>query len=595
MDGHFLEGVVDEVRIYNRALTPEEIQALYLRHVDRVVNVGSSQNIQVDAYYEYDKTAFSGTVNLNDTASKSTVGKYGFKVSSISDNNYGLTTFTTGETTIIWDRVKVSSLTASDTRTNVDSSVNIDATLIYEYDSAAVTDGSVSIEGVSATHQGSGVWRITQSKSTVQSITYDSISCSGNTYGITVVNMNGKSVTVIWDRIEIYYEVIDDSRVNIGDSIEFRVKARLDYDNHPLGSGDSLTANTGSMTWDGANGWFEVSRTENTVTSYTFTVTAGNEATYGITAIYVAVSNPTGIWDRVKIVSGGFTDNRVDIGSSTTVYFEVRYEYDNALVTDGSVYINETAATYVPANSRWELSVSKSSVGEWAYGVSSVSGNTYGITVINNVAGYKNCIWDRLEIYEISASDTRINVGASFELRYKIRYDYDDVIFDDSKGTVSGFTWDDTNGYWKKTVTGSSSVTSTNYDENYISITDSTYGLTVKTDVAGVNVITDKVRIYFEQINDARVNVGDDIEFRVKALLLYDNHPLGSGDTITANFGTLTWDSSNNWFDGTYSKSTVSDYTFTISSVSEATYGITVFEINVTNPTGVWDNGTGLS
>ena len=293
------------------------------------------------------------------------------------------------------------------------------------------------------------------------------------------------------------------------------------------------------------------------------------------------------IVDRIQVSYYQVDDDRVNIGTDVNIKAKLEYEYDLADVTTGSFTINGITASYV-GNGKWQITDSSSTVTSKTY--NNVQGNDGSlVNVVNQNGKSTTVIWDRFEFVLVSANDTRINVGENFELRYRIRYDYDDVIFDSSKGSVSGFTWDSANQWWEKVVTGSSSVTSTNYDETYIDITDSTYGITAKQDVAGVNVITDQISVYYEAINDSRVNVNDPIEFRVKAKLKYDNHELGAGDTVNANFGALSYDTSNGWFDGSYSKSEVGDYTFTISSITESSYGITSFTIDTSNPVGIWD------
>jgi len=482
-DGHITIGrwatyyqncIIDEVRVYNRSLTEQEIKELY---------EGAYSNTTGLVLY------LSGKMNGSTIYDESGQGNHGTIYGAVPDQN------SRPSPRVIWDRIKVNAMTASDTRTDINSAVNVDATLVYEYDGSTVTDGTVTIEGITASHQGSGVWRISPSKSTVQAVTYNSIACSGNSYGITAVNMNGQSVTVIWDRLELYWAGASDTRIDVGGTSEIRFKVRYDYDDEVFDSNDgSLSIGGISATWDATNGWWEAT-----------------------------ITHPSSVTSTL-----------------------------------------------------------------WDYNDMSFTDNKYGITVKTGTASV-SVITDKFEIVSVTASDTRINVGGTFELRYKIRYDYDDVTFDSSKGSVSGFTWDATNEWWEKTVTGSSSVTSTNYDETYISITDNTYGLTVKQDVAGVNVITDRIEVYYEALDDSRVDVNSNIEFRVKARLDYDNHELGSEDSIIANFGSLTWDATNGWFDGVRSQSSVGSYTFTVSSASESTYGITAIWINTDDPTGIWD------
>jgi hypothetical protein len=102
--------------------------------------------------------------------------------------------------TVIWDRVKVNSLTASKARLDVGATVTLSVQLIYEYDGAYISSGTFTLNGLALTYSGSnGVWTATDSKNTAQSVTYNSVAGTEGTYGLTAVNMNGKSVTVIWD------------------------------------------------------------------------------------------------------------------------------------------------------------------------------------------------------------------------------------------------------------------------------------------------------------------------------------------------------------------------------------------------------------
>jgi len=69
---------------------------------DYRINVGEVANINVSAYYAYDGAPFKGTYTFNDTLTKSIVGRYGYTISSITDNNYGLTVFECNAVSIIF-------------------------------------------------------------------------------------------------------------------------------------------------------------------------------------------------------------------------------------------------------------------------------------------------------------------------------------------------------------------------------------------------------------------------------------------------------------------------------------------------------------
>ncbi|MHA1742729.1 MAG: LamG-like jellyroll fold domain-containing protein, partial [Candidatus Heimdallarchaeota archaeon] len=198
-------GFIDEVRIYNRALSPEEIKALYLRGVDRVVEVGSSQNIQVDAYYEYDGGPFSGSITLNDTLTKDTVGKYGFKVASVTDDNYGLTAFTTGETTIIWDRIKIISSGVVDFTIDVDVGGKIWYYAVYEYDNSTFDDscGVLYVNGFEMTWNGEK-WIYAFPYSTEgNQITFHITGVLDSQYGLTEINNQVGDIIINWATMTI--------------------------------------------------------------------------------------------------------------------------------------------------------------------------------------------------------------------------------------------------------------------------------------------------------------------------------------------------------------------------------------------------------
>jgi len=428
-----------------------------------------------------DTTLVNGAFSINDVTAESTVGSYSYTVECNHMASAG------SFDSVIVDKVQVQSYTVADLRVNINDNVNIDVLLYYDYDNTQVTDGTVTINTISAAHQGSGTWRITQSKSTVQGVTYDTVTASGNTHGITTVDQNSKSTTVVWDRIQY--------------------------------------------------------------------------------------------------VTGEVSDSRADVSSNQTVWYTAKYEYDNVVFdnTKGSFTIGGSAATWSAANNRWERSITGPATAQSVNYAPGHSDTTYGITASNNVAGTQSIIWDRLELLSVAADDTRIDISSTFELRYQIRYDYDNVILDNTKGSITGFTWDSGNSWWDKTVTGLSSVTSTNYDETYISIIDLTYGLTAKQDVGGVDIITDRIKILTLSAVQTPIVIVIEAQgiWYATAELEHDHHALGSGDSFTLSGYSFSWDATDSRFEATDTKNTPQTVTINaFDSGSEATYGITAGNIN---------------
>lgn len=132
------------------------------------------------------------------------------------------------------------------------------------------------------------------------------------------------------------------------------------------------------------------------------------------------------IVDKLKITLKGVTDHRTDVGASVSVYFTIAREYGNALFdgTEGTVYINGSAATWDEANKYWKLVVTQNSVGEWKYRVSSITDREHHITTINDLARTQKVIWDKL-IVTITPDTTTATVGTQVNFIITAVYAYD--------------------------------------------------------------------------------------------------------------------------------------------------------------------------
>jgi hypothetical protein len=265
---------------------------------------------------------------------------------------------------IISDRLQVQSYTVSDSRANINDNINIDATIWFDYDNTQCTTGTITINGYSASHQGSGVYRITRTSATVTSVTYNIVACSAeSTYGITTVDQNSQSVAVIWDRIRIDSLGSLDGRIDVSTQGTYYSTASLEYDNHALGSGDSLTLGGYAFSWVAGNSRFEYSTTQSSVTAITInSFTSGNEATYGITVGNINSKTTTIIWDRIRIDTLNAVSSSIPVNTQGAWYVTATLEYDShALGSGDSLTLSGYAFTWVSSNSRFEHNRTESS------------------------------------------------------------------------------------------------------------------------------------------------------------------------------------------------------------------------------------------
>jgi len=199
--------------------------------------------------------------------------------------------------------------------------------------------------------------------------------------------------TVITDRIEITLQEASEAgnRINISTGVDYTVQARLDYDNHIVGEGDSLTANCGALEWDGEK-WVKEGYSKSSAGDLTFSVSSGNEATYGITTIYDTAPDPEQvIWDEI-LVNWAADQYTVDAGTEVTITLDdVIYDYDNGDVSGYQYDVRETFCDQDPSLIKDDYGSSSFTVtptiaGFYNYTIPSLSESEYGLT-----ANQTNC------------------------------------------------------------------------------------------------------------------------------------------------------------------------------------------------------------
>jgi hypothetical protein len=270
---------------------------------DMRVDVGTSTSIMKSGIYEYDNTAFEGTVNLNDTEGKNVVGKYGYHVIDIKDPIYGISTFSANEVYCIFDKVRII-LSIADNRIEVGSPADITVVGKYVYDEQEFL-GKVELND-------------TLTKSSIGRWNFEVSSLSDEKYGIKVFESN--IVPSIWDRVIISTFSVEHDRIEVGKKALFNVSGVYEYDN---------------TTWIGAYNLNDTDIKE-TIGKYSYRIQDIIDDQYGLKTFVQSVPDVQVIFDRIEVVQ---SVNSRQIGYVTVNLF-ASYKYDGLPVSNAHVLSN---------------------------------------------------------------------------------------------------------------------------------------------------------------------------------------------------------------------------------------------------------------
>jgi hypothetical protein len=166
---------------------------------DNRIDVGATASFTVGGIYEFDSTAWSGTYTLNDTASKSTVGRYGYRIASVTDSNYGLTAFqqTASDLYVIFDKLSIS-WSSNSTYVPVNTQITVTVSITRQYDGSTVANYSYNVNrNGTAFGNPHTTGNFTDSRSTIGVWVYNFTSVTDNTYGITAFT-DPSDISVQW-------------------------------------------------------------------------------------------------------------------------------------------------------------------------------------------------------------------------------------------------------------------------------------------------------------------------------------------------------------------------------------------------------------
>jgi hypothetical protein len=234
------------------------------------------------AVYEYDGTPFIGTLELNDTLRKTEAGEYSYSVTSVNDERYGLTAFTSNDANVIFDQIVIT-LSIEDERIDVGQEAPITWNAYYEYNGDPFTGDLIFNNAVTQTVTGIYGYTVTE--------------VSDNAYGLKAFESN--SVECVFDQVRVTEFTAKSTELIIGEEATVFLKAVYDYDDETFG-GESGTiyCNDSPMQWSEENARWEHRVDSTDAATIEYQITKVDDDGYGLTeyqpldAVYVTWIEP---------------------------------------------------------------------------------------------------------------------------------------------------------------------------------------------------------------------------------------------------------------------------------------------------------------
>jgi len=238
-----------------------------IRADDSRLNVGEEVDITLHARYGYNNEPFKGDITLNrDDFSSNVVASKFYFVEDIEDPIYGLTSFSSDELEVIWDRIELE-IEAEDERISLGEDAVIRWTGTYGW------DGSVFYGEVEFSPD-------VLALDSVGDIEYEVAGVIDPIYGITAFKSN--TVEVVWDRVEVSIE-FPHGRTEVGTEPDVVFESFYEYDGRAF-SGTVHLNDTLVKDDLGRHG---------------FTASSVEDPRFGITDF---VSNEAScVWDRIEV------------------------------------------------------------------------------------------------------------------------------------------------------------------------------------------------------------------------------------------------------------------------------------------------------
>jgi len=313
-----------------------------------------------------------------------------------------------------------------------------------------------------------------------------------------------------------------------------------------------------------------------------------------------------------RLVTTGFTsdDSRINIAGTTIISGTVYYGNDPASNTASASYPPDAEFTQVDIHDSGHTARgTDNTIVNGAFSTSfaipnAVQSNTYHVYI--NLVDADGTDQDALDgdttvvagdRFKVDAAtlafedpDGRVNVGTAGIFSCAVQSELDGHVLGAGDSLVlSGYVFTYNGTYW---VNSTSQAAPTSITINSLtSVNEATFGITAGN--INANSATgkwDRIRIDSLACADTRIDVSTEGLFYCTATLETDGHALGAGDSLTLTGHVFSWNVTSVRFEYKETNASVTNTTVdSFTSGNEATYGITVGNINSMTATEIWD------
>ncbi|MGD9131630.1 MAG: hypothetical protein PVH73_08690 [Candidatus Bathyarchaeota archaeon] len=225
--------------------------------------------------------------------------------------------------------------------------------------------------------------------------------------------------------------------------------------------------------------------------------------------------------DRLSV-----SDARADVGSVQSVGFHVAWMHDGSDVAGATVEVNGTE--YVTNQTGWvSFDVSYDGVGRLFWGITDVEYD--GVTDYAKSVTGVSIIWDRINVTDSIVIEDVVQAGSSQTVWLKAEYEYDSVVFDDTRGTIflngEPMIWSNQNSRWEYNVT-SNILGPQTYEVT--AVDDESFGLTtVHNQNENMKIVWDKLEVTKTEFETNALGV---TTIRVHVAYSYTENPVVNAD-----------------------------------------------------------------